>query len=149
MLVLDALVLTGIFSVPKITGKTFKASTLFMQLATTCLSLYLTLKELTSESEALMENKLEYMLVCLKAKQNWIPFGNLIEKRRIYSDINFGELEFKKPGKGMMGSNSLGGYKPLGFQFSELTLTNFTRLINNSFIAKKHRTINEVPQEDL
>jgi hypothetical protein len=69
MILLDAFVVFGVFSVPKLMhGKTFKSSTLMIQIGTTCLSLYLTLKELSFESEALKEDRLEYMLVCLKAK---------------------------------------------------------------------------------
>lgn len=46
MLLMDALVIVGFFKVPMVTDKSFKASSLYMQLGTTCLSLYLTFKAL-------------------------------------------------------------------------------------------------------
>ena len=58
MVVLDALVILGVFKVPKVTAKNFTSSTFYMQLGTTCSSLYLTLSSLNFESEALYEDKL-------------------------------------------------------------------------------------------
>ena len=40
--------------------------------------MYFYLEEIHSESEDLHEDFFEYILVSLKAKQDWIPFGNLI-----------------------------------------------------------------------
>ena len=43
MLLLDVLVVSGVFSVPKVTQTTFTESALFMQLGSTSMSIYLAL----------------------------------------------------------------------------------------------------------
>lgn len=121
MLLLDALVVFGILQVPKVKRGAFTSRALLMQLGSTCLSIYRTLKDLFSESEALGEDKLEYLLICLKAKQSWIPFGTQLEKNHLTRDINFGNILMKKSGRAL-GSDSLGTYKLFDFKFSELTL---------------------------
>ena len=68
MLVLDVLVVARVFSVPKVTDGRFKLSSLILQIVTTCFSLYSNLSTLKFESESLDEGKMEYMLICLKAK---------------------------------------------------------------------------------
>lgn len=50
MILMDALVLMGVFVVPKVTDKNFKQSTLFLQIGTTFFSLYNNLKILSFES---------------------------------------------------------------------------------------------------
>lgn len=95
------------------------------------LTVYLTISGLIFQSDALKEDRLEYVLICMKAKQSWIPFGNLLERRQVFHDIDFGDLYLKKK-KGMTNSDKLGGYIPVNFKFSELTLNILTRLIQNS-----------------
>jgi hypothetical protein len=50
MIVLDALILVGYFSVPKITHTGLKASTLYMQLGSTFMSIYLAITTLSYQS---------------------------------------------------------------------------------------------------
>lgn len=68
MLVLDALVVVGILKVPKVKQGAFTSQALAMQLGSTCISIYTALKELFKHSDALGEDRMEYLLVCLKAK---------------------------------------------------------------------------------
>ena len=68
MLLLDFLVVIGVFKIPKLTQKNFSESTLFIQIGSTSLCIYTALVDLFFQSDALGENRLEYLLVCLKAK---------------------------------------------------------------------------------
>ena len=63
-----------------------------MSLSTTCISVYLNLSKLLSNSSALEEDPLEFLLVCVKAKYGWIPFARKLEKNIMISDIHFGPL---------------------------------------------------------
>ena len=49
------------------------------------------------------------MLVCLKAKQAWIPFNNLIENRLLFNNVDFGEVDLKKVG-GLFKTDTDGNY---------------------------------------
>ena len=75
----------------------------------------------------LKEDKLEYLLVCMKARQGWIPFGNILENRKLFEDIDFGNMELRK--KGMLGTNALGAYEAVDFRFSDMTLKLFSKLV--------------------
>jgi hypothetical protein len=75
MIVLDAFVILGVFSVPLMTSGNFSGGILLMQIGSTSLSIYTALNDLFFWSDALGEDRLEYLLFCLKAKQNWIPYG--------------------------------------------------------------------------
>ena len=80
MILLDVLVVTGVFNLPGVKDINKDANILLLQIGTTSLSLFTVLSQLFFQSKALRENELEYLLVCLKAKQSWIPFGNIFEK---------------------------------------------------------------------
>ena len=68
MILLDFLVVVGVFSVPKLTEEFFTGGTLLMQMGSTAMSIYMTLSDLFFMSDALGEYRLEYLLICLKAK---------------------------------------------------------------------------------
>lgn len=79
MLVLDFFIVTGVLTVPKIFNAAFTNSGFAQQLVLTSYSTYTALSELFFQSDALGESRLEYLLTCLKARQNWIPFGTQLE----------------------------------------------------------------------
>lgn len=56
------------------------------------------LNGLIVESVGLQENKLEYLLTSLKAKQNWVPFTNKLAAKQMFSDINLGAIQIKLGG---------------------------------------------------
>lgn len=68
MLLLQAIVVLHVFSVPEVSSKFFADGTFLKSMATTLLSVYRTLSSLFSDSNALQENRFEYLLTCLKAK---------------------------------------------------------------------------------
>ena len=74
-------------------------------------------------------------MVCLKAKQGWIPFGNIIQKRQLFNDLNLGEIALKKTG--IISSDATGGYEVVNYKFSDQTLKNFTKLIKDSDVNKR------------
>lgn len=75
MILLDSILLSGVLSAPVVTKSFINEGVLFWQVLTTCASLYFRIKNLIFESNALNEEFSEYLLVCLKGKQGWIPFG--------------------------------------------------------------------------
>ena len=90
MLLLSLLIISGFFNLPAIS---ITESTFQMSLGSTCVSIYLTLSKLKTLSQALEEDLLEYMLICLKSKYGWIPFGRKLEKNALNKDIHFGPVE--------------------------------------------------------
>ena len=108
-------------------------------MGTTCLSLYMTSAGLRFQSKAFKENSLEYTMVCLKAKQGWIPFGNIIQKRQLFNDLDLGEIALKKTG--IISSDVTGGYEVVNYKFSDQTLKNFTKLIKDSELNKRTHSL--------
>lgn len=134
MLVLDALIIFGFFNVPKITHRGLNGKTLLTQLGSSCVSIFTAYSTLAYQSKTLHEDKFEYILVCMKARQGWIPFGNILEGKRLFNNVDFGSTQLKKTGR--LGTNAMGLYVPVSFKFSELTLRLFTKFITNASINK-------------
>jgi len=59
----------------------------------TFVSMGITDKNLMSLSYVLNQGQLEYLLICLKAKYGWIPFGRNLQKNELTEDLHFGPLE--------------------------------------------------------
>jgi hypothetical protein len=89
-----------------------------MSMLTTVLSVYSTLSKLFFESNILQENRLEYLLICLKGKHGWIPFNRLLERNLIKKDINFGQLKLKLD-KGLNNTDTTGNYFSLSYKFTD------------------------------
>ena len=68
MVLLDALVVFGVFKVPLLMDQFSSEYSLWIQILSTLVSLYFAVSGLFSESEALNEDRIEYLLTCLKAK---------------------------------------------------------------------------------
>ena len=49
---------------------------------TTCVNLWI-------ESHGLNENFIEYLMLSVKAKLDWVPYGHQIESRKINRDIDY------------------------------------------------------------
>ena len=85
-----------ILNVPKI-HKKLKGSVIMAQFATTFSSIFFALLTLYIESNGLKEKLIEYVMLSLKAKQDWVPYGNRLKTRSIGMDIDYGLIEFKIP----------------------------------------------------
>lgn len=57
----------------------------------------------------------------MKAKQDWVPYGNSLMMRTMDYDINYSLIEFKTPL-----TDSFGIYKSFVFQFTEESLKKLT-----------------------
>lgn len=116
---------------------------------TTFMQIVMVLNKLYQESSALKEDLWEYVLISLKGKQTWVPFGRLIEQGTLGCDIDFGLIEYK--GRGLLGTDQIGTYKFFDFKFSDSTLKILTNQIKKSTVdhklvasdAEKSQTINE------
>ena len=80
LLVLQIGIGLGIFNVPKITNKKYrKESYSFLILLAsglvTLFSMITTAFSMIVESNGLKEKKLSYIMLSLKAKSDWVPFG--------------------------------------------------------------------------
>ena len=58
-------------------------------MATTIISIIFTMFTLYFESKGFHEHPCEYIMLSMKAKQDWIPFGNKIKDKSISFDINY------------------------------------------------------------
>ena len=58
-------------------------------------------------------------MLSVKAKQDWVPFGNQIKNRDIMQDIDYSLIEFKIPGRI---TDSIGSYMAMEYQFTEQSL---------------------------
>ena len=142
MLLLNIFLVFGVFTVPKVSDLIFEDTKLLQSVATTFLSVYTTLSGLFYQSGELREDKLEYLMTCLKAKQNWIPFGMSYERNTQRKDINYGQLELKKS-TGLMKSDLLAKYVPFSYEFSEMTLKLLSKLISTAYLSKEKRELKE------
>lgn len=90
MILLDVLIYTHAIKVPAIQDSQWKDSHILkMQLISTSASMFSALIAIKIESLGLREYFLEYLMLSVKAKQDWVPFGNQIKNREIRQDIDY------------------------------------------------------------
>ena len=123
MVSLQFLVNTGVLIVPEITNPKFEkkgvgAYALFLSLLTTCISICTTLFSIWTESKGLKESSMEYVMLSMKAKLDWVPYGNKLMHRQIGQDIDYSLIEFKTP----LITDLVGAYSGFIYQFSEESL---------------------------
>lgn len=78
----------------------------------TSASILSALLALKIEATGLKEYFLEYVMLSVKAKQDWVPFGNQIKNRDIMQDIDYSLIEFKIPGRI---TDSIGSYMAMEY----------------------------------
>ena len=61
----------------------------------TAASIYHFQSHLVATSEGLDEDPLGYLLICLKAKNDWLPFGNKLRKNELKHDLYLGPVELQ------------------------------------------------------
>ena len=91
---------------------------LIFSFATTVLSLVFTLFAIFTESKGLHESMLEYLMISMKAKQDWVPYGNCLMRRDIEQDIDYSYIEFKMPKM----TDMTGFYLAFIYQFNDESL---------------------------
>lgn len=73
MLVLNILIGCGAIKVPLLFNG---LGPLFLQVFTTSMSILTTIISLSFESKGLEENLVEFIMTSVKAKQDWVPYGD-------------------------------------------------------------------------
>ena len=73
---------------------------------TTIISIISTLSQLYMESKGYREHAPEYIMLSMKAKQDWIPFGQIMKRREISFHVDYSFIELQIP----MVSTLLGVY---------------------------------------
>lgn len=112
MIVLDFMIITKFLTVPVLGNK---PELLYKQAASTAFSFVITLCLLRVESSGVEENLLEYAMLSVKAKQDWIPFGNKLMRGDLDRNLDYNSLRFK-----INWLTDITGYsKVLEFQFNE------------------------------
>ena len=112
MIFLDIIILLGFLNVP-ILGD--KPALLYQQVASTFVSFVITVCLLKVESAGVEENLLEYAMLSVKAKQDWIPFGNKLMRGALDRNLDYNSLRYK-----INWLTDITGYsKVLEFQFNE------------------------------
>lgn len=77
---------------------------------------------LNYESNGLREYWAEFIMLSMKAKQDWVPYGEEIKNRRMDSDVDYSLIEFQLP----MITNVTGFYMSFIYQFSSQGLQKLT-----------------------
>ena len=67
---------------------------LILSLTTTVLSIVSNVINLFIESHGLKEHWLEFIMLSMKAKQDWVPYGNSLMMRSMDQEINYSLIEF-------------------------------------------------------
>jgi hypothetical protein len=86
------------------------------------ISISTTLFSLWTESKGLRERPIEYIMLSMKAKLDWVPYGNKLMQRGIGQDVDYSYLEFKLP----VITDVLGLYMGFVYHFSEESLKKLT-----------------------
>lgn len=98
MLLFQFLIVFEIIQVPLLEEVSdWEGNLLFISGVSTLFSILTMIVTLQYESSGLKEHWLEYMMLSMKAKQDWVPFGDEIKHRTMDSDINYSLIEFKMP----------------------------------------------------
>lgn len=97
MVLLQLFIHLEILNVPKIKSAGPSGSETYQSLATTAFSIFSTMLQLAMESKGFHEHPCEYIMLSMKAKQDWVPFGSLIKRRTITFDIDYSLLELRYP----------------------------------------------------
>ena len=61
---------------------------------------------------------MEFIMLSVKAKQDWVPYGNMIKQRNIGQDIDYSLIEFKIP----YITDTIGSYQAMEYQFTNESL---------------------------
>ena len=91
-------------------------------MGTTVFSVITTIFSLAVESKGLKESSMEYIMLSMKAKQDWVPFGNKLMQRQMGQDIDYSLIEFKIP----YVTDVVGVYMGFIYQFNEESLRKLT-----------------------
>lgn len=130
MIVLDIFIYLGILRTPGVLD--FKGGVLAIQVLSTSLSITTALVGLWIESGGLKENFFEYIMLSVKAKQDWVPYGNQIKNRIIGQDIDYSLIEFKIP----LITDTLGSYMSMEYQFTEESLKKLSAQLLVAYTSK-------------
>ena len=96
LLLLNISIASGLLNV-KFTDRELSAWPVILQFGSTLLSVLVTCMTLYFESNGLGEQFMEYIMTSVKAKQDWVPFGNKIRLAIVEKDTDFSRIEFKLP----------------------------------------------------
>ncbi len=117
---------------------------LYISLTSTVFSIVKTMVQLCIESKGYHEHPCEYIMLSMKAKQDWIPFGNQIKANSIKFDINYSLIELRLP----FITNILGLYQEHLYQFSDDNLKKLFSILDEKLTNQveydiKLKTVNE------
>lgn len=118
MLIMNTFIFMDLLDVPIIDSDRLDNKPFIMQVVTTFISVIFTYYTLRTESRGLNEGLVEFVMTSVKAKQDWVPHGELISKGRLNWDIDFSRIEFKQ---GKL-TEVLGIYEIFEYQFNEYSL---------------------------
>lgn len=96
MLLLDLFIWIKLIEVEKL-KETMNISMFYRQVISTFLSVITTIAKLIVEKHGMKEKFLSYIMKSIKAKQDWVPYGEEFRNRGLDRDIDFSNLEFKIP----------------------------------------------------
>lgn len=92
--------------------------TLMISLIVCLINMIVIMLNVYTESKALGEPFLEYILNSFKARQGWIPFMLQLEKKELKQAVDFGDVKCSYP----LITQPTCLYKTFNFQFSDTSL---------------------------
>lgn len=125
MIFLQALICFEILKVPGLKNDILKSgshTTLYWSIFMSIYSILTNFLSLIIESRGLNEYWMEFIMLTMRAKQDWVPYGSKIMYKKIKHDIDYNIIEFKIP----IISDMLGLYQLFPFQFTEQGLKKLT-----------------------
>ena len=97
MVLLQIAIYFEYLNVPKMLDIGDSGSQTINSAVTTFISITSTLFQLYLESKGYREHAPEYIMLSMKAKQDWIPFGQIIKRREISFHVDYSFIELKIP----------------------------------------------------
>ena len=107
------------FDLPEIDADPFTSYAQVISNVLTMISLINKHNEVISESEALQEQALTYLMSKMTSNSRWIPYQQLIVDRKLRSCVNFGKVSIQYPCDLSIVTSF---YKSIKFEFSDVTM---------------------------
>lgn len=104
-----------------------------LQIFSTSLSIVMSAFTIFSESRGLKENFLEYAMLSVKAKQDWVPFGNSLKNNEVKQDLDYSMIVYKL----RYVTDMLGHYLIMEYQFTEQSLCKLSAQLLKAHTSKK------------
>ena len=82
------------------------------------------------EKLGLDEYFIEYFMLSVKAKFDWVPFGTNLRNKKMDRDIDYNLIEYKVP----ILTDMIGYYRTFEYQFTEESLLKLSAILDHAYL---------------